>query len=147
MGLHMKHYTSLINQTDWSAGAGVGVLSLSSDWKVRMTRNVALSKKLCLQIMTTLNSDKSYLLCQTISATANGQIAIRYYVCDLSCHRKSYVRNTIARQCQARCAANHHATLRCVAAHMSVHSLMYSCVVKVTKYLFILALCLLFGYR
>ena len=53
MGLHMKHYTSLINQTDWSAGAGVGVLSLSSDWKVRMTRNVALSKKLCLQIIQT----------------------------------------------------------------------------------------------
>ena len=56
-----------------------------------------------VQIMTTLNLLnvhnyylKSYLLCQTILATANGQIAISYYVCDLSCHRKSYVCNTIA---------------------------------------------------
>ena len=72
----------------WSAGAGagVGVLSPSCGWKVRMTRNVAILKKLWLQIIATLNLLnvhnylKSYLLCQTISATANGQIAISHYM-------------------------------------------------------------------
>jgi hypothetical protein len=64
-----------------------------SGWDVRMTRNVTISKNYrWLQIMAALNllkvhySLKSYLLCQTISpfsATANGQIAIRHYVCDL----------------------------------------------------------------
>ena len=44
------------------AGAGVGVLSPSSGWKVRMTRNVTISKKLWLQIMATLNLLKVHII-------------------------------------------------------------------------------------
>ena len=70
---------------------------------------------------------KSYLLCQTILATANGQIAKSHYVCDLSCHRKScYVRNTIA-SVMLSYAALHHATLRCIATHVCSLSVVFMC--------------------
>ena len=84
---------------------------------------------------------KSYLLCQTISTTANS-----HYVYDLSNLVTGKVVMSVI-QLQASCFdALHYVMLLCAASlHMSVHSLLYSCVVEVTKYLFILAFCLLFG--